>query len=165
MELEKCSICGGEAEFVVIKSSTLCDCHGKPTDVEVLFNVKCNKCGKQINSYEFCILLHVDGGAEEINLDSFRIAADNWNNWNKYNAQVDWSKVPVDTPIYVQDRISDIWYPRYFAKFKDRQVYAWYDGKTSFTVGSDDAIPWAYAKLADEEAFKKQMEGDEITFE
>lgn len=73
--------------------------------------------------------------------------------------EVDWSKVPVDTPIYVQDCISDIWYPRYFAKFKDRQVYAWYDGKTSFTVGSDDAIPWAYAKLAKDNCnFKEEQE-------
>ena len=73
--------------------------------------------------------------------------------------EVDWSKVKVDTPIYVQDCISDIWYPRYFAKFKDRQVYAWCDGKTSFTVGSDDAIPWAYAKLAKDNCnFKEEQE-------
>ena len=80
-----------------------------------------------------------------------RTLVDIWLSKEYKEPEVDWSKVKVDTPIYVQDCISDIWYPRYFAKFKDRQVYAWYDGKTSFSVGSDDAIPWAYAKLADEE--------------
>lgn len=34
---------------------------------------------------------------------------------------VDWSKVPVDTKVYVRDSDSDPWKPRYFARFKMRE--------------------------------------------
>lgn len=96
---------------------------------------------------------------EELSCDKCNMLQMIWLQEEYKEPEVDWSKVPVDTPIYVQDCISDIWYPRYFAKFKDRQVYAWYDGKTSFTVGSDAAIPWAYAKLAKDNCnFKEEQE-------
>ena len=64
--------------------------------------------------------------------------------------EVDWSKVPVDTPIYVRNYESVSWLPRHFAKYEHGRVYAWDSGKTSFT--NDDAIDWAYAKLANQEA-------------
>ena len=148
MELEKCSICGDKAEFVFIKPLTLCNCYGNPTGVELLFTVKCKKCGRQIESHSICIEFYPDGGIEEIHLDAFDKAADKW---NKYNTPiVDWTKVKVDTPIWVSN-IGNVWYPRYFAKFKDEKVYAWCNGKTSFSVDGDSVIPWKYAKLADEE--------------
>lgn len=65
---------------------------------------------------------------------------------------VDWSKVPVDTPILVNsdDRC---WYNRHFAKYEDGRIYAWRDGMTSWSLKSaeDDIafIHWQYAKLAD----------------
>lgn len=96
---------------------------------------------------------------EELSCDKCNMLQMIWLQEEYKEPEVDWSKVLVDTPIYVQDCISDIWYPRYFAKFKDREVYAWYDGKTSFTVGSDGAIPWAYAKLAKDNCnFKEEQE-------
>lgn len=148
MELKPCSICGGKAEFVFIKPLTLCDCYEEPTGVELLFNVKCKKCGRQIESYSICIDFHSDGRIEEINLDAFNKAADKWNKDN--TPTVDWTKVKVDTPIYVST-IGNIWHPRYFAKFKDEKVYAWSDGKTSFTVECNEVTSWEYAKLANEE--------------
>lgn len=36
--------------------------------------------------------------------------------------------------------------PRYFAEYLNGEVYAWIDGKTSFTTTA--RIPWNYAKLA-----------------
>ena len=72
---------------------------------------------------------------------------------------IDWSKVPVDTPILVRDSQDDEWLHRHFAKFKDGVVYAWDDGKTSWSLLSLDKVDWnwKYAKLA-EDGDKNEME-------
>ena len=70
---------------------------------------------------------------------------------SEYVEQVDWSKVKVDTPIYVRCSDDEKWVPRYFAKFEDGRVYAWSDGTTSFTTPIDSAVDWEYAKLAESE--------------
>lgn len=64
--------------------------------------------------------------------------------------EVDWSKVAVDTPILVRDSKTGNWLKRYFAKFKDEKVYAWFYGKTSWT-SDDEPKEWKYAKLAERE--------------
>lgn len=62
---------------------------------------------------------------------------------------IDWSKVPVDTPILVQDIKGNGYVRRYFAKYKDGKIYAWKDGTTSWTAESNGYITvWNYAKLA-----------------
>nr|DAD61560.1 MAG TPA: hypothetical protein [Caudoviricetes sp.] len=62
---------------------------------------------------------------------------------------VDWSKVAVDTPIFVRDSINEVWKCRYFAEYKDGKVYTWRDGKTSWSnVISDRPVVWGYAELA-----------------
>ena len=53
---------------------------------------------------------------------------------------VDWSKVSVDTPILVRDSKFDGWSQRHFAKYDNGTVYAWSNGRTSWT---------AYGKLND----------------
>lgn len=68
--------------------------------------------------------------------------------------KTDWSKVKIDTPIYVKDHEDDNWNPRYFAKYKNGNVYAWSNGKTSFSIGyinydNNPYTEWKYAKLAD----------------
>lgn len=68
---------------------------------------------------------------------------------SEYRPMVDWSKVKIDTPIYVKAHWDDEWIPRYFAEYLDGEIYAWNDGKTSFTTTA--GIPWNYAKLAVEE--------------
>ena len=65
---------------------------------------------------------------------------------SEYQPIVDWSKVKIDTPIYVKANLEDEWTPRYFAEYKDGKVYAWDDGKTSFTTTA--RVPWNYARLA-----------------
>ena len=67
----------------------------------------------------------------------------------------DWSKVPVDTPILVRDKKNDEWFRRHFAEFKYGVVYAWDDGKTSWS--SLTKTEWRYAKLA-EDGDKNEME-------
>ena len=68
----------------------------------------------------------------------------------KEETEIDWSKVAVDTPILVRDSKNETWYKRYFAKFENGKVYAWNDGKTSWSSAGDN-ISWNYAKLAKED--------------
>ena len=67
--------------------------------------------------------------------------------------EVDWSKVKVDTPILVKSGAGDVWFERHFAKFEDETVYAWDDGRTSFT--EEYCSGWEMAKLADDEDKEK----------
>lgn len=63
--------------------------------------------------------------------------------------EVDWSKVRVDTPILVRNSEDGEWEKRHFAKYKNGDVYAWDNGRTSWTVANE--IKWKYAKLAESE--------------
>lgn len=63
--------------------------------------------------------------------------------------KVDWSKVEVDTPIFVRNDEDKSWIPRHFAKFKNGFVCAYECGKTSFTAKSFETFEWKFAKLAD----------------
>ena len=63
---------------------------------------------------------------------------------------VDWSKVPVDTPVLVRDFENMKWGKRHFAFFKDGKVYTWDGGVTSWTcVNPNCVMSWMYAKLAE----------------
>ena len=67
----------------------------------------------------------------------------------EYLGIVDWSKVKVDTPIFVRNRIEDVWKCRYFAKYEDGKVYTWCGGRTSWSnVISYELVNWNYAELA-----------------
>ncbi|MFR2233353.1 MAG: hypothetical protein ACLS6A_12050 [Roseburia intestinalis] len=65
---------------------------------------------------------------------------------------VDWSKVPVDTPVLVTDRkdaAESEWKKRYFAKYENGMVYTWANGATSWS--GEIVSSWKYAKLAESE--------------
>ena len=63
---------------------------------------------------------------------------------------VDWSKVKVDTPILVKDDYDDKWEKAYFAKYEDELIYAWNNGRTSFSArNKGDTFIWDCAKLAE----------------
>lgn len=67
----------------------------------------------------------------------------------EYLGIIDWSKVEVDTPIFVRNRIEDVWKCRYFAKYEDGKVYTWCGGRTSWSnVIAYDPVNWEYAELA-----------------
>lgn len=69
--------------------------------------------------------------------------------------EVDWSKVKVDTPILVKDILKSEWIKRYFAKYENGRVYAWKEGKTSWSaVNEHNVNSWKYAKLAENEVLK-----------
>lgn len=75
-----------------------------------------------------------------------------WANSEYVELPVDWSKVAVDTPILVRDHKSNEWERKYFAKYENETVYAWYGGATSWSAhGTDDMVVWKMAKLAESE--------------
>lgn len=81
-------------------------------------------------------------------------AQEDFEKWleEEYEPMVDWSKVPVDTPILVKDeRSSDKWFERHFAYYQDGRVYAWNGGTTSYTSQQDPPSVWQYAKLYKQE--------------
>lgn len=68
----------------------------------------------------------------------------------EYLGIVDWSKIAVDTPILVKDDYDDKWEKAYFAKYEDEMIYAWNNGRTSFSArNEDDTFIWDCAKLAE----------------
>lgn len=70
----------------------------------------------------------------------------------EYLKIVDWSKVAVDTPILVSND-NKTWNKRYFARYEDGNVYAWLNGKTSWTAICEFSFGhWDYTKLADDRA-------------
>ena len=73
-----------------------------------------------------------------------------------WDNDIDWSRVPVDTPVLVKLFESDEWMERHFAG-KDGQHYlTWLNGKTSFTAyGKFTSLPWNFCKLAREEDIEK----------
>lgn len=79
------------------------------------------------------------------------ICFDNFKKIMEYEPPVDWSKVPVDTKIYVRDSKFGRWVPRHFAKYKNDKVYAFENGCTSFSGVNNSLTTWKYAKLAEGE--------------
>lgn len=65
----------------------------------------------------------------------------------EYEPKVDWSKVEVDTKVLVRDSKENNWKHRYFSKYEDGIIYAWNDGRTSFTSDYSEMTEWKYAKL------------------
>lgn len=63
--------------------------------------------------------------------------------------EVDWSRVPVDTPIFVRAFDEDYkWERRHFAKYENGKIYAWDNGTTSFTARGT-TCDWEYAMLVE----------------
>ena len=65
----------------------------------------------------------------------------------EYEHKVDWNKAEVDTKILVRDSKEDNWECRYFSKYEDGIIYAWNDGRISFTSDYSEMTEWKYAKL------------------
>lgn len=60
---------------------------------------------------------------------------------------VDWENVPVDTKIIVSHSTDSPDYCRYFAGYKDGNVYAWDYGATSWSSDTKSKSWWEHAKL------------------
>lgn len=115
----------------VLNPNELAVIDGKPCMCQ---EAECNMC--ELRSEESCCFYRTD----------------NWLFSEYKEPEVDWSKVKVDTPILVKNTEEEEWVRRYFAKFEDREVYAWWDGATSWTADNEyDVNSWKYAKLAESE--------------
>lgn len=97
--------------------------------------LKCSDCAFTTHGKEYC--------NDEI---------EKWANSEYVKPPVDWSKVAVDTPIWVRDSEKEMWRKRHFAKFENGIVYTWSGGLTHWTVdSSSDTNDWKMAKLAESE--------------
>lgn len=63
---------------------------------------------------------------------------------------VDWSKVPVDTPVLVRDDSKQNWKPRYFAKYEDGAYFVYTSGQTSWSTSTNAIVEYNYIKLAED---------------
>jgi hypothetical protein len=71
----------------------------------------------------------------------------------EYIGVIDWDKVEVDTPIFVKMKNDKVWKCRYFSKYENGKVYAWVDGRTSWSNRvCDEPSCWEIAKLAGDRA-------------
>jgi len=65
-----------------------------------------------------------------------------------YTPPTDWSKVEVDTKVLVRDATYASWTYSHFAKYQNGHVYVWEEGRTSFSVyTNDDCTYYNEAKL------------------
>lgn len=62
---------------------------------------------------------------------------------------IDWSTVKVDTKIHVKDRKNDAWVRRYFAYYKNGEVYVYCNGKTSWSACGDNDLGTTSYKFAE----------------
>lgn len=62
---------------------------------------------------------------------------------------IDWSTVKVDTKILVRDRENDNWRRRYFAYYKNGEVYVYCNGKTSWSAWGDNDLGTTSYKFAE----------------
>ncbi len=73
--------------------------------------------------------------------------------------EIDWSKVSVDTPVFVwTDDIDVVHVPRYFSNYDEnaeRKFGCFPDGQTSFSTSVLTNTYWRYCKLARQEDIEK----------
>ena len=69
-----------------------------------------------------------------------------WANSEYKEREIDWSKVPVDTPVYVWENGDSATYKRYFAGYVNDKIIAFTDGATSWSnVGYK--TKWSHAQI------------------
>lgn len=111
----------------------------KTGEMRICKDIKCSECSigklKEENKLQKCS-------------DAFKI----WANEEYRAPMAFWEDVDVDTPILVRDYPTDCWHKAHFAKYKDGNVLAFKNGKTSWSVDQySSLIEWKYAKLAESE--------------
>lgn len=69
---------------------------------------------------------------------------------SEYKEEVDWTKVPIDTPVLVSND-GKKWSRRHFSRVVNGIPYTWMYGGTSWTTHHDNEITYRYIKLAEVE--------------
>ena len=72
-----------------------------------------------------------------------------WANSEYKEREIDWSKVPVDTPVYVWENNENRTYKRHFAGYNkvNNMVIAFDNGGTSWSSGATTTTRWNHAKI------------------
>ena len=114
---------------------------------------------KKANKLTDCDHILCGNCAFHSSISSCRDKCKKWSESEYKEPEVDWSKVPVDTPVLVRNNESDIWYNRHFAYFEDGKVFAYDFGATSWSADKSHICTSAcrYAKLANEEDIIKYV--------
>lgn len=71
-----------------------------------------------------------------------------WLNAEYQEPPVDWSKVPIDTPVLASFN-GKRWYRRYFAGVRDGKPETYDVGATSWSVDDNRTCVWKYMRLAE----------------
>lgn len=71
-----------------------------------------------------------------------------WLNAEYQEPSVDWSKVPIDTPV-LASWDGERWYRRYFAGVRDGKPETYDSGATSWSVDNNQTCVWDYMRLAE----------------
>ena len=71
-----------------------------------------------------------------------------WLNAEYQEPPVDWSKVPIDTPVLVSGN-GKTWYRRYFAGVRNGNKEAYDVGATAWSVYDNRTCAWPFMKLAE----------------
>lgn len=71
-----------------------------------------------------------------------------WLNDEYQEPPVDWSKVPIDTPVLVSGN-GKTWYRRYFAGIRNGNKEAYDVGATAWSVYDNRTCAWPFMKLAE----------------
>lgn len=71
-----------------------------------------------------------------------------WLNAEYQEPHVDWSKVPIDTPVLTSCD-GERWYRRYFAGVRDGKPETYDVGATSWSVYDNRTCVWKYMRLAE----------------
>lgn len=72
----------------------------------------------------------------------------NWLNAEYQEPPVDWSKVPIDTPVLASCD-GERWYRRYFAGVRGGKPETYDVGATSWSVDDNRTCVWKYMRLAE----------------
>ena len=122
-------------------------CFTKNGEIKPCYEITCPEC--EFNGEEGCSL-----NSKKWLVSEYKDPAEN----------VDWSKVPVDTPVLVKHHENDSWTKAYFAKVNSyKGVCAFRNGTTSWTneeetFGGEKGCwldVWEYVKLANPDDLKK----------
>lgn len=85
--------------------------------------------------------------------------------WSKNHlVEIDWSKVPEDTPVYVCQNKADGEVRCYFKKYypnHEKPFLCYSDGQTSWSSHGLDTTYWVHCELAREEDIKKYAKTEE----
>ena len=73
----------------------------------------------------------------------------------EYLGIVDWSNIPVDTPVLVRDIEKDPWYHYHFSSYKNGHIFVWEKGKTSWTTDKTELFRFTKIEVNKKNKIKK----------